>query len=127
MRFSLAVAVALMAISVSGLAQSNEVKAKHSTPEKVKKSAPLPIGKTTGQGTASTNAKDLKALEHQAAGKSVSSPAAGKKTTAGLHPVKDKSNPPMNFDSPGAKKSKKSGLINQGSDPYKGRVKHKHQ
>jgi hypothetical protein len=126
MRFSLAVAVVLMGISVSGLAQqSNEFKVKHSTPEKVKQSAALPVGNTTGPGTPSANAKDLQALEHQAAGKSASSQAGGKKTAPALKPVKDQPNPKINFSTPGG--AKKSGLISQGSDPYKGRVRHSHQ
>ena len=134
MRSSFAVAVVLVGFSVNGLAQHNNTfKAEHSTPEKVKKSAPWPVGKTTGSGTASAaNSKDLQAIEHQAAGKSASSGAAGSKPSQAalrkaapkLNPVIDQPNAKINFNATGAKKS---GLVNQGSDPYKGRVRHSHQ
>lgn len=131
MRFSLAVAVILMGVSVSGLAQKNTYDTKPANPQKVKQSAPLPAGKTTVGSASAANAKDLQAVERAAKPRASSqtvpktpSSASGKK--AGLTPVKDKSNPPINFGATGGAKS--SGLTNQGSDPYKGRVKqHKHQ
>jgi hypothetical protein len=127
MRFSLAIAVVLVGISVSGLAQQSDTfKVKRSAPEKApKKSAP--IGKTASPATASANnSKNLQNLEHQAARSSASSRSAGKKTpgSAALKPVKDKPNPPINFGGTG--RGKGAGMTNQGSNPYKGRLKQKH-
>ena len=130
MRFSLAVAAALVGISVSGWAQQNNTfKVKPSHAEKApKKSAPVPIGKTASPATASgANAKDLQALEQQTAKSSAPSRSAGKKTprtASALKPVKDKPNPPINFGAAGGGKS--AGTTNQGSNPYKGRLKQKH-
>jgi hypothetical protein len=127
MKVSLAVAVVLVGISVSGLAQQNNTfKVKPSAPEKTPKSAP--IAKTPGTTTASaTNAKDLRALEHQTAKTSAPSRTAGKKTpgtAAALKPVKDKPNPPINFG--GTSGGKSAATTNQGTNPYKGRLKQKH-
>ena len=125
MRFSLAVAVVLVGISVSGLAQQNNTfKVKHSAPEKAPK-ASVPIGKTTGPTTASAaNAKNLQALEHQTAKTTAPSQSAGKKTAPALKPVKDKPNPPINFGGTGGGKS--AGTTNPGSNSRKGRVRQKH-
>jgi len=129
MRFCLAVTVLLIGVGASGLAQKNTYDAKPSNPLKVKQSAPLPAGKTAGAGSSSAaNAKDLQGVERQAAAKPrASSTGASKASSASkLTPVKEKSNPPINFGATGGAKS--SGLTNQGSDPYKGRVKQrKHQ
>jgi len=127
MRFLLAVAVVLVGISVSGLAQQNNTfRVKHSAPEKApKKSAP--IGKTTvSPGTATAaNSKDLQNLERQSVKASAPSRSAGKRpgTASALKPVKDQPNPPINFGRTGGGKS--AGLAKQ-PDPYKGRVKQKH-
>jgi hypothetical protein len=129
MKFWLAVAVVLVGISVSGLAQQNNTfRVKHSAPEKAtKKSAP--IGKTAASpATASAaNAKNLQALEHQTARSSAPSRSAGKRTpgtASALKPVKDKPNPPINFGRTGGGKS--AGMANQGANPYKGRLRQKH-
>ncbi|MGP0098892.1 MAG: hypothetical protein ACLPHI_17770 [Terriglobales bacterium] len=124
MRFSLAIAVVLAGLSVSALAQqSNEFKVKPST-EKQKKAAPLPTPKTAGAGTAaSANSKELQAVEHQSAKTPHSAQATGKKTGPALKPVKDKPNPPINFNSSGAAKGTPG--ANSHSDPYKGRVRQK--
>jgi hypothetical protein len=124
MRFSLAVAVVLVGVSLSGLAQqNNQFKAKPSPPEKTKKSAALPVGKTNGAGTASgANAKDLQALEHETA-KTSGSRATGKKTAPALKPVREKANPPIDFNGNGGMKS--PGMVNKGSNPYKGRLRQK--
>jgi hypothetical protein len=125
MRFSLAVTALLMSISVSGMAQQkNQFKVKPSTPEKTRKSAPLPVGKSGGGTTASgSNAKDLQAVEHQTA-RTSGTHAGGKKTAPAIKPVKERSdsNPPINFNSGGAKSP---GMINQGTNPYKGRLRQK--
>ena len=128
MRFPLAIAVALVGISVSALAQQNSTfKVKHSAPEKApKKSAP--IGKTaaTPATASAANAKDLQNLEHQTAKASAPSRSAGKKTpgtASALKPVKDKPNPPINFGKGGGKSA---GTTNQGTNPYKGRLRQKH-
>lgn len=125
MRFSLAVAIVLAGISVSGLAQET-FKVKRSAPEKApRKSAP--IGKTATPVASNGTSKELQALERQTAKTSASSRSVGKKTPgtgSGLKPVKDKSNPPINFGGTGGGKG--GGTSNQGSNPYKGRLKQKH-
>jgi hypothetical protein len=127
MRFSLAVAVVLVGISVSGLAQQNETfKVKRSAPEKApKKSAP--IGTTASPATASgANSKQLQSLERQSARGSALSRSAKKGTpgtSAALKPIKDKPNPPINFGGTGG--GKNAGMTNQGPNPYKGRLRQK--
>jgi hypothetical protein len=127
MRFQLAVAVVLAGISVSAFAQQNSTfKVKKSAPEKAPKTS-VPIGKNQNAGAASSsNAKQLQNLERQSA-KTAAPPRSGVKKTPGsgsaLKPVKDKSGPPMNF---GGKGGKGGGTINQGANPYKGRLRQKH-
>jgi hypothetical protein len=137
MRFSLAAALILTAITGSGLAQqSTTFKVRPSSSEKVKQSPPLPVGKSSGPVTtaSATNAKDLQALERQSAIKphpssqaasKTSSQPAGKKTVAAFSPSKDKPNPPMNFAASPA--SKDSGLVHKGADPLQGRLRQGHQ
>jgi hypothetical protein len=127
MRFSLAVAVVLAGMSVSGWAQQNNTfKVKPAHPEKAAKPS-APIGKAGGTATAaSANAKELQTAEHQSARGPASSRSAGnagKKTTPALKPVKDKPNPPINFNGSGGAKT--AGLANQSSNPYRGRLKQK--
>ncbi len=130
MRFSLAVAVVLAAISLSGVAQQDgTLKAKHSASEKEPKKA-APIARMPGAASSSTaNAKDLQALEHQTARSSATSQPAGKKSgmASAPKPVKDKPNPPIDFNgkSAGKSASKSPGMTNQGSNPYQGRLKQK--
>jgi hypothetical protein len=124
MRFSLAVAVVLVGVSVSGLAQQNDTfKIKRSAPEKApKKSAP--IGTTASPATASgANSKQLQSLERQNARVSAPSRSAKNGTPAALKPVKDKPNPPINFGGTGG--GKNAGMTNQGPNPYKGRLRQK--
>jgi hypothetical protein len=120
MRFSLAVAVVLMGMSVSGLAQQqkNQYKVKPSAPEKTKKAAPLPVSKASGSGTASgSNSKDLQAIEHQTAHTSAGAKGSGKKTAPALKPVKEKANPPINFN--GTHAAKGPGKTNPGANSYR--------
>lgn len=125
MRVSLAVAVVLVGISVSGLAQQNNTfKVKRSAPEKApKKSAPM--GTTASPATASgANAKELQSLERQSVKGSGSRSAQKRRgTSAGLKPVKDRPNPPINFGQTGG--GKNAGTLNQGANPYKGRLRQK--
>ena len=122
MRFSLAVTVVLVGISVSGLAQQdNTFKVKHSAPEKASKPS-APVGKTAGTTASAANAKNLQALEHQTA--RTTAPSAGKKTAPALKPVKDKPNPPINFGGTGGGKS--AGTTNPGSKSNRTRVRQKH-
>ena len=125
MRFALAVAVVLAGISVSGLAQQT-FKVKRSAPEKAaRKSAPA--GKTASPIASSSTSKELQTLERQTAKTAAASRSAGKRTPgtgSALKPVKDKSNPPINFGGTGGGKG--GGTSNQGSNPYKGRLKQKH-
>ena len=125
MRFSLAVAVVVAGISVSGLAQQT-FKVKRSAPEKAaRKSAP--VGKTASPVASNSSSKELQTLERQTAKTSASSRSAGKRTgtVSALKPVKNKSNPPINFGGSGGG-GKGGGTSNQGSNPYKGRLKQKH-
>jgi hypothetical protein len=124
MRFSLAVAVVVAGISVSGLAQQT-FKVKRSAPEKAaRKSAP--VGKTASPVASNSSSKELQTLERQTAKTSASSRSAGKRAGTGsaLKPVKNKSNPPINFGGTGGGKG--GGTSNQGGNPYKGRLKQKH-
>ena len=125
MRFSLAVAIVLAGISVSGLAQET-FRVKRSAPEKAaRKSAP--IGKTASPVASNGTSKELQTLERQTVKTSASSRSVGKRTPgtgSGLKPVKEKSNPPINFGGTGGGKG--GGTINQGTNPYKGRLKQKH-
>lgn len=119
MRFSLAVAVVVVGISVSGLAQENNTfKVKRAAPEKAAKPISAPIGKT-----ASPNSKDLQDLERQTAKASAPPRSAGQRTAPALKPVKDKPNPPINFGGTGGGKS--AGSTKQSSNPYAGRLKEK--
>src|SRR5271166_5110377 len=80
MRFSLAVAVVLVGISVSGLAQQNNTfRVKHSAPERApKKSAPLGKTAVSPATASSANSKDLQNLERQTVRASAPSRSAGK-------------------------------------------------
>jgi hypothetical protein len=120
MRFSLAVAIALVGMSLSGWAQQNNTfKVKHAA-TKTPKSAP--VGKTTAGPTASTSAsRDLEKLERQSA--KPAGTARPAETTPALKPAKDKHNPPINFGGKGGGKT--AGAINQGPNPYKGRLRQK--
>jgi hypothetical protein len=124
MRFSLAVAVVVAGISVSGLAQQT-FKVKRSAPEKAERKS-APVGKTASPVASNSSSKELQTLERQTAKASASSRSAGKRTGtgSGLKPVKDKSNPPISFGGTGGGKG--GGTTNQGSNPYKGRLKQKH-
>jgi hypothetical protein len=123
MKFSLAVAIILAGISVSGLAQQT-FKVKSSAPEKAaRKSAP--IGKTASPVATNANSKELQALEHQTAKTSASSGSAAKKTGTGsaLKPAKEKPNPPINFGGSGGGKG--AGTAKKSGNPYQGRLKQK--
>jgi hypothetical protein len=123
MRFSLAVAVVVVGMSLSGWAQQNTFKVKPA-PTKAPKSAP--IGKTAASPTASTSAsKELQNVERQSAKPPASARSAGPRTGKGpaLKPARNKPNPPINFNGTGGGKGARS--TNRGSDPYKGRLKEK--
>ena len=120
MRFSLAVAVVLAGIGVSGLAQENNTfKVKRAAPEKAAKPISAPIGKT-----ASPNSKDLQDLERQTAKASAPPRSAGQRTAPALKPVKDKPNPPINFGETGGGKTPR--MTNPGANTQKTRVRQKH-
>jgi len=128
MRFSLAVAVVVVGMSVIGLAQqSGTFKVKKTPPEKAPKST-VPIGKTPKVASSSTaSTKELQAIERQTAKTTAPHRAATTKTPAKastLKPVKDKPNPPINFS--GTSGGKGARTSNQGSNPYKGRLRQKH-
>lgn len=123
MRFPLAVAVVVVGISVSGLAQQNgTLKVKPAAPEKAPKQS-APVVKMTGPATASgANAKDLRTIEHETAKVSAAPRSGGKPGKAiALKPVKDKPNPPINFNGTSGKTSETSRQPNA----LKGRLKQK--
>src|ERR1700731_2542300 len=132
MRFSLAT-VLVLGISVSGVSvcaagqTTATYKVKHTAPQKPAKSGSVaPLGKNAGSGSDfATNAKNLQAIEHESAKSAAPtrSAAKGPKAGAAIKPVKDKPNPPINFN--GAS-GKGSGMNNQAANPYKGRLKQKH-
>ena len=119
MRISLAVAVAVVGISLSGFAQQNTAKVKPPAPEKAPKTS-APVGKMPVTSSA-VNANQLKAIERQTA-KAPAAPSAGKKSDkpVALKPVKDKPNPPINFGG-----TKPMGTTTHSSSTYKGRLKQK--
>ena len=124
MRFSFAVAIVLAGISVSGLAQQT-FRVKHSPPDKgARKSAPM--GKTESPVASNGTSKQLQTLERETAKTSASSRSAAKRTGTGsaLKPIKDKSNPPINFGGSGGGKG--GGSAKQSGNPYQGRLKQKH-
>ncbi len=123
MRFTLVVAVALVGISLSGWAQQNNTLKVKPAPTKATKRAP--IGKTAASPKASTPAsKELQSVEHQSAKSLASARSAGSRTGKGpaLKPVRNRSNPPINFGRSGGKSAR---TPKQGSNPYKGRLKEK--
>jgi hypothetical protein len=124
MRFSLAVAVAVVGICMSGLAQqtNNQFKVKHVPADKGIKKSTMPAVKTTGSAS-NGNSKDLQTIEHQSA-KSAGSRTQGTHKAPPLKPVKEKANPPMNFN--GGSGGKGTTLARQSANPYKGRLKQKH-
>jgi hypothetical protein len=124
MRFSLAVAVAVLGISMSGLAQqtNNQFRVKHVPADKGIRKSTTPAVKTTGSAS-NGNAKDLQTIEHQSA-KGASAHTSGTHKAPPLKPVKEKANPPMNLN--GGSGSKGTTLARQSSNPYKGRLKQKH-
>src|SRR5271163_2156437 len=98
MRFSWAISVVVVGLSVSGLAQQNNTfKYKSPAPQHAAKQSAPPI-KMTGPATpAAANAKNLRSIEHQSGN---NGPHAAKNPTAktpALKPVKEKPNPPINF------------------------------
>jgi hypothetical protein len=117
------VAVLLASAAVSGVAQQkNTFKVKPSPSETKASKSKAPIGPTGNTTSASAaNAKDLNAIEHESL-KSEAPKSSGKKSPA-LKPVKDKPDPPINFNGNSAKGS---GTVNQGANPYKGRLRQKH-
>lgn len=131
MKSSFAAAVVLFGFGISAFAQQSAQygsaphKVKPATTQKsAKSSAVVPAGKSAGAGTSSAaNAKDLQSIEHQSAKTSAARPAGKKGPGAGaaIKPVKEKPNAPINFGGTGGK----SGLSNQSSNPYRGRLKQK--
>jgi hypothetical protein len=122
--FSFAIAIILVSFAVSGLAQQNSTyKVKSSPSEKApKKAAPIST-KTAGTTTASAaNAKSLQSVEHENA-KAAKPAGSGKKTGTTLKPVKDKPNPPINFNGGSGKTPAGTHAV---PDPSKGRLKEKH-
>jgi ABC-type sugar transport system substrate-binding protein len=113
-------------MSLSGWAQQDSTfKVKHpNEAKKAPKSAP--VVKTTASPTASTSAsKELQSVERQSAKPPAGARSGGPRTTGkgpALKPARSKTNPPINFGGTGG--GKRAGT-NQGSNPYKGRLRQK--
>jgi hypothetical protein len=121
----LVIVVVLLGFCVIGSAQQTDTfKVKKLPPEKAPRTI-VPTGKAAGSATASSaNAKDLQTLEHQTAHTTKpTGSTSSKKTGPALKPVKDKPNPPINF---GGTSAKSTGMTNQSSNPYRGRLRQKH-
>ena len=127
MKFSLAVAVALAGLSVSGLAQQNNTyKVKPSHTEKAPRSS-VPVGRTTANPASTSASRDLQNLERQNAKSSAPIRSAGPRTPGkapALKPAKANPNPPINFNGSGGGKG--AGMASRGANPNKSRVKQKH-
>src|ERR1700687_4165719 len=99
MKFSLAVAIALVGMNLSGWAQQNNTFKVKNSPTQAPKKAP--VVKTTASPTASTSAsKELQSVERQSAKPPASARSGGPRTTGkspALKPAKSKPNPPINF------------------------------
>jgi hypothetical protein len=123
MRFSLAVAVALVSMSLSGWAQQNNTFKVKPAPTKAPKSAP--ISKTAASPTSTPASKELQSVERQSAKPLPGARSAGARTGKGpaLKPAGNKANPPINFGGTGGGKGART--TNRGSNPYKGRLKGK--
>ncbi|MGD0215552.1 MAG: hypothetical protein ABSB87_20210 [Terriglobales bacterium] len=119
MRFWVAVTAMLAAMSVSGWAQQNNQFKVRVTHEKPAKQSPPMTKKAAGNTASGGDAKALQSIERESMKGSARS--ANKKAPA-LKPVKDKPNPPMNFNGTGGAKSAGRGVQ---SSSYKGRLKQK--
>lgn len=121
MRFSLAVAVVLAGMSLSGWAQQNNTFKVKNTPAKAPKRAYS--GKTTTGPTASTStSKELQSVERQSAKSTTARPAGTTRKGPALKSARSKPNPPINFGGTGG--GQNAGT-NRGSNPYKGRLRQK--
>lgn len=124
MKFLGAIAVMVLGLSVCGLAQQNEFKVKHSSDEKQKKSAAVPLPKSAGSASAaSANSKQLQAIERENAKASAPPHTAAKKPAPALKPVKSKPNTPINFGASGGAKG--SSISNKNTNSYQSRVRQK--
>jgi hypothetical protein len=119
MRFRLAIAVVLAAMTVSGWAQQNNAFKVRVTHEKPAKQSPPMTKKAAGNTASGGDAKALQNIERESVKGSARS---ANKKPATLKPVKDKPNPPMNFNGTGGAKSAGRGVQ---SSSYKGRLKQK--
>ena len=123
-RFSFALAIALVGISVSGMAQQTTTfKVKHSTPEKAPKSTVPPGGMASTPTASATNSKDLQSVERQTA----KAPTGAKKTSANataLIPAKDEPTPANNSGGTVARKT--TAATNPDANPYRGRLRDKY-
>lgn len=122
---SLALAVVIACISVSGMAQEkNAFRVKPSAPDKTARKTAVPAGKSATVGTsAAANSKDLQTLEHQTARSSAPHAARTKMPkAAAVKPIKDKPTPPIKVGG-----ANNGGTLNhQSSNPYRGRLKQKY-
>jgi hypothetical protein len=131
-RLSFAVAVALVAVTVSGMAQQTTTfKAKHTAPEKPPKSTVPPGGNMGNTTTASAaNSKDLQSVERETA--KPAAPTHAKKTSAttpALIPAKEEPTPPNNSGNSGgtvARKSTATAKTKPDANPYRGRLREKY-
>jgi hypothetical protein len=120
--WAIAVVGVLGVFCMAGSAQqADQFRVKKQPPEKAPRKIAI-NSKTAGASATDANAKDLRATEIASA-KAVKPESSGKKTGATFKPVKDKPNPPINF---GGTSAKSPGTTNQGTNPYRGRLRQKH-
>lgn len=116
----------VVGVSLTGWAQqTGTFRVKRSPPTHKAPKVSAPMAKPAA--TTNSSAKDLQNVERQSVKSTVPSKTAGKKS-AGMASApkltKDKPNPPINFNGNGSGKS--VGAVNQGANPYKGRLRQKH-
>ena len=123
MRFSLMIAAILLGISATGVAQNNKAtRVKPASPEVKGEHKAMSAEKVPATSAAAS--RDLRNLERQnARARPVRhTQTQAKKQSVALKPQKARANPPINF----GKTQAKVGGVDQGSNPYKGRLRQKH-
>jgi hypothetical protein len=124
MKRFLAVAIVLLTVNSIVWAQTTTFRVKHTPTDKAPRKSSVPVKTTGPTSAAGANAKDLSNLEHQTA-RTETSRQTGTRPPA-IRPVKDKPNPPINFNGSPEGHAGGGNVLHQGSNPYKGRLKQKY-
>ena len=123
MRFLLIVGAIALSICGSGAAQNSKgFRVKPTSPEVKGEHKSMPAEKIPAPSKATS--RDLKDLERQTAKTKPihRTQTQTRKQSVALKPQKQRANPPINF----GKSQTKVGGVDQGSNPYKGRLRQKH-